>query len=130
MIYISVVHCQLCGKEIGPFRLLRDTEFCSSAHRKRYGQRLGKALHQLVTPDRISNKTAGFQTSLPFQEGVHRNAKSWTLFETGRHPIQVRRTWNLPMPPRLGTYFLRTAPPSIIVPPPVLSCRLTEPSLL
>jgi len=128
MIYISVVNCQLCGKEIGPFRLLRDTEFCSSSHRKRYGQRLGQALNQLVTPDLVSKKTASFQVSLPFQEGVHRNAKSWTLFEIGRHPVQIRRTWSIPMPPRLGTYFLKTPGASIVLPPPVLSCRLTEPS--
>ena len=130
MIYISVVHCQLCGKEIGPFRLLRDSEFCSSAHRKRYGQRLGKALHQLETPELVSRKSAGFQTRLPFQEGVQRSANGWTKFETGRHHAQIQRTWNVPLPPRLGTYFLKTADPSIMLPPPVLSCRLTEPTLL
>src|SRR5580698_8846522 len=41
--------CILCGKEIGPIRLLRDNEFCTATHRKLFRERLNKALGQAGT---------------------------------------------------------------------------------
>ena len=56
--------CLFCGKEIGPFRLLRDDEFCSSRHRKEYRERLTRGLIQAQTSDFRANKVAGFENVL------------------------------------------------------------------
>ncbi len=56
--------CLYCGKEIGPFRLLRDDEFCSSRHRKEYRERLARGLLQAQTTHVHSTKVAGFEEVL------------------------------------------------------------------
>ena len=61
--------CLYCGKEIGAFRLLRDSEFCSIAHRKKYGERLGKALHNIAEPEPAPAGVAGFLVQMPLQQG-------------------------------------------------------------
>jgi hypothetical protein len=63
------VACLYCGKEIGAFRLLRDSEFCGNAHRKAYGERLGKALHKIAEPEPPPAPMANFVSMMPFQEG-------------------------------------------------------------
>jgi hypothetical protein len=63
------VRCLYCGKEIGAFRLLRDSEFCSAPHRKKYGERLGKALHEIAAPEPAPAGVAGFRDQMPFQQG-------------------------------------------------------------
>ena len=62
--------CLYCGKEIGPFRLLRDSEFCSVAHRERYHDRLGRALGRLGTDESTPPGIAGFRIQFPLQEGT------------------------------------------------------------
>ena len=87
--------CLYCGKEIGPIRILRDSEFCSSVHRKQYGSRLGKALGQIATPERPPAGIAGFRIDVhPFQ-GNHVTAPIYAGFQAGTHSIQVRRAWPL-----------------------------------
>ena len=61
--------CLYCGKEIGAFRLLRDSEFCSALHRKKYGERLGKALQEIAAPEPAPAGIAGFRVQMPFQQG-------------------------------------------------------------
>ena len=61
--------CLYCGKEIGAFRLLRDSEFCSIVHRKKYGERLGKALHNIAEPEPAPAGVAGFRVQMPLQQG-------------------------------------------------------------
>jgi hypothetical protein len=54
------VVCQYCGREIGAIHSLRDNEFCSTAHRKRYREKLGQALCMVAESDPISTSMAGF----------------------------------------------------------------------
>ena len=61
--------CLYCGKEIGAFRLLRDSEFCSALHRKKYGDRLDKALHEIAVPEPPPAGIAGFLDEMPLQQG-------------------------------------------------------------
>jgi hypothetical protein len=63
------VRCLYCGKDIGAFRLLRDSEFCSALHRKKYGVRLGKALNDIAAPEPAPAGIAGFRVQMPFQQG-------------------------------------------------------------
>ena len=53
--------CLYCGKEIGAFRLLRDSEFCSVQHRKMYGERLSKSLHDIAAPEPPPAPIAAFR---------------------------------------------------------------------
>ena len=41
------MNCLYCGKDIGAFRLLRDSEFCGAPHRISYKNRLGRVLTQI-----------------------------------------------------------------------------------
>ena len=56
--------CLYCGKEIGPFRLLRDDEFCSSRHRKEYRERLTRGLLQAQSSEFRAHKIAQFEDVL------------------------------------------------------------------
>ena len=67
----AVPGCLYCGKDIGPFRLLRDSEFCSAVHRKSYGQRLGAALGRIGAPEPPPAGMAGFRLQMPVQDGNH-----------------------------------------------------------
>jgi hypothetical protein len=58
-----------CGKEIGAFRLLKDREFCRPDHRRKYGNRLGKAIHQLAEPEPAPAGVANFVLTMPVQAG-------------------------------------------------------------
>jgi len=58
--------CLFCGKEIGPFRILRDSEFCCSAHRKGYSTRLGKALGRISAHEPPPAPIAAFMPYKPF----------------------------------------------------------------
>jgi hypothetical protein len=64
-----IVSCSYCGKVIGAFRLLRDSEFCCDLHRRQYGERLDKALHELASPEPAPTGIAGFLDEMPFQPG-------------------------------------------------------------
>ena len=63
------MHCLYCGKEIGAFRLLKDREFCRADHRKKYGSRLGKAIHQMAEPEPPPADVATFVCKMPVQAG-------------------------------------------------------------
>src|SRR5690349_14339019 len=64
------VPCLDCGKEIGEFQILRDDEFCSSAHRKSYASRLTKALGWLSVPEPKPHSAADFTSIYPTKEGT------------------------------------------------------------
>jgi hypothetical protein len=61
-----------CGKEIGAFRLLKDREFCRPDHRKKYGSRLDRALHQLAAPEPPPAGIAEFVLKMPLQSSEAR----------------------------------------------------------
>src|SRR5687768_7524338 len=126
----ETVRCLLCGNDIGPFRLLRDSEFCSSTHRKRYSSRLGMALGQLIIPELVARKSAGFKTHLPLSEGRQEAARADSHFAIGQHEIQIQRAWTLPITRLLKDVFLKTgdAQPSPGLAP--LVCLPAQPPIL
>src|SRR5437588_5998748 len=62
--------CLYCGKEIGAFRLFRDSEFCSDAHRNNYRARLNRALHEMAAPTLAPASVAGHLVRWPVLEGA------------------------------------------------------------
>ena len=91
--------CLYCGKEIGAFRLLRDSEFCSVLHRKKYGDRLDKALHEIAVPEPPPAGIAGFINQMPLQQG--NNLSKLILWQTGKGQ---QRTWTgAPWPLTIAT---------------------------
>lgn len=120
--------CLYCGKDIGPFRLLRDSEFCSAVHRKSYGERLGRALGQISAPASAPAPIAGFQILFAIQE-----AKSASLsigFLPRAHDTRVAGGWPVSVAPPLGQSFraydgaaaapLQAAPHSAGAAPPAM----------
>ena len=85
--------CRYCGKEIGLVRQMRDREFCSSAHRKTYGARLGKAIEGLAAPEAPPAAVAGFRIDMPLQSGnLNRSVAAWELGRGGS-VIELRDAW-------------------------------------
>ncbi len=96
--------CLYCGKDIGPFRILRDDEFCSDTHRKRYVERLGKALNLMGAPEPPPAGVAGFRDSLVVRDGaaapvIHSPIRSHNV------PPRTGNSWPLRIPPALGGEF-------------------------
>ena len=92
--------CLYCGKEIGPFRLLRDKEFCCSAHRQGYSTRLGKALGRISEQPPPPAPIAAFIPYKP-SAGSNRTLSHHCTLEPFRPAIQLLRSWPLsvvPMP--------------------------------
>jgi hypothetical protein len=89
------VSCLYCGKVIGAFRLLRDSEFCCEPHRQKYGNRLGKALHVMLAPESAPAGVADFLDQMPYQQG---NCAStlipWHVVEARRR-IRTGSHWPL-----------------------------------
>jgi hypothetical protein len=59
------VACLYCGKEIGPFRILRDPEFCTDAHRRLYARRLERVINGMTDAQTGPQMSAEFR--LPTQ---------------------------------------------------------------
>ena len=78
------MRCLYCGREIGAFNLRRDGEFCSRDHRKSYGDRLNKALHQIARPEPPPARVAGFAAIWPAREGCAQS--SLHCWEPGKAP--------------------------------------------
>ena len=82
--------CLYCGKEIGLVRQMRDREFCSGAHRKSYGARLGRALEDLAAPEPPPASVAGFRIAMPLQSGnLNRSIAVWE-FERRGSAVELR----------------------------------------
>ena len=90
-----IVCCLYCGKIIGAFRLLRDSEFCSALHRIKYRERLGKALHELATAEPPPSGVAGFLDEMPFQKGNSSSTLNPWQTVTGRNRIRTGARWPL-----------------------------------
>jgi len=65
------VGCLFCGKEIGPIRVLRDSEFCTPSHRLLY---LDHALQRIDRQSLEPTLVAGFAVDWPICEGPKRPA--------------------------------------------------------
>src|SRR3954447_20758491 len=85
--------CLYCGKQIGPFRLLRDSEFCSSVHRKSYGARLGRALGQIGAPEAAPAGIAYFRPDFPIQAGNSRNAAERGYWSRSLGSLRFVQSW-------------------------------------
>ena len=90
--------CLYCGKEIGPFRLLRDKEFCCSGHRQGYKKRLGKALDQLSAHEPPPAPLATFVPYKPFV-GNNNTLSQVLTFERHSPEIRLLNTWPLAIVP-------------------------------
>src|ERR1039458_8169684 len=87
------VSCRYCGKEIGLVRQIRDREFCSVAHRKSYGARLGRAVKDMAEPEPPPAAVAGFRIDMPLQSGnLNRSVAVWE-FGHGGSAIELRDAW-------------------------------------
>ncbi|MGD0871713.1 MAG: hypothetical protein ABSB88_19340 [Bryobacteraceae bacterium] len=72
---------------------MRDREFCSAAHRKSYGARLGKALKDLAAPEPPPAAVAGFRIDMPLQSGnLNRSVAVWE-FGHGGSAFEWRDAW-------------------------------------
>ena len=90
--------CLFCGKEIGPFRVLRDSEFCCPAHRKGYSARLGKALGRISAHEPPPAPIATFIPYKPFP-GNNRSLSQVSTLEPFRPEIQLLSAWPLAVTP-------------------------------
>ena len=90
-----IVCCLYCGKVIGAFRLLKGSEFCSALHRKKYGERLGKALHEIAAPEPAPAGVAGFLDQMPLQQGNLRSTSNQWQTAGARNRIRTGARWPL-----------------------------------
>ena len=90
--------CLFCGKEIGPFRLLRDKEFCCSDHRQGYSARLGKALGRISEHQPPPAPIAPFIPYKPFP-GTNRTLSNHCTLEPFRPTVQYLNSWPLAVVP-------------------------------
>lgn len=100
---LKTVGCLYCGKEIGPLQLLRDEEFCSVAHRKRYGERLGRALHKILDSEPIPSSHADFHLIWPFYEGNSQPFKSFVFEHSGLEISLKKEDLPIDIRPVLGS---------------------------
>jgi len=82
-----------CGKDIGAFRLLRDSEFCSIVHRKKYGERLGKALHNIAEPEPAPKKKGSKDAQTGAWSLASGEAAGEEADEAPKKPSVVITTW-------------------------------------
>jgi hypothetical protein len=103
------VGCLYCGKEIGPFRVLRDSEFCSSVHRKSYNARLGRALGKLGAPEPPPAGVAGFRIAFPIQPGSAQRTPERGYLGRYLGAPKIGKSWPVTLPPALGGSFRASA---------------------
>lgn len=99
--------CLFCGKDIGPIRLLRDSEFCSPKHRKQYKDRLQKVLVRVGEPETVACGIAQFQDSLHPVSGRSTAFAAEFDFGSARHDVRVPQSWSLEIPAADGALFSR-----------------------
>ena len=99
--------CLFCGKDIGPIRLLRDSEFCSPKHRKQYKDRLQKVLVRVGEPETVPCGVAPFQDSLRPVAGRCAKAEVEFDFGSAKHRVRLPQSWSLEIPSVHGAVFSR-----------------------
>ena len=112
--------CLYCGKEIGPLRLLRDAEFCTTAHRQSYRALFDKALDRISAASAPPAKPVASAPTRPFPDA--RQAAPLPQFASSRAaPGPESDTHAVPpagIPPAAGP-----------LPPPIPALRLPLRSL-
>ena len=99
--------CLFCGKDIGPIRLLRDSEFCSPKHRKQYKDRLQKVLVRVGEPETVPCGAAPFRDSLHAVAGRTTQSEAAFDFSSSRHRVKLPQAWSLEIPAVQGAVFSR-----------------------
>ena len=99
--------CLYCGKEIGPIRLIRDSEFCSAKHRTSYQERLRKVLTQVAEPQTAVVEMATFADPFRIQEGQRQHTFAPLDYSSSPHTVKTPHAWTLSVPPVLGNEFAR-----------------------
>ena len=94
-----MVSCSYCGKVIGAFRLLRDSEFCCDLHRRQYGERFDKAVHKMTSPEPAPAGIAGFRDEMPLQPGNPSSTLIPWLITAVRGRIRTGSYWPLTLDP-------------------------------
>src|SRR5579864_6102382 len=92
------VACLFCGKDIGPIRLLRDSEFCSPKHRKEYKDRLQKVLVRVGERETVPTQVAPFQDTLRVNPGISRKSEAAFDFSSRKHTARLPQWWTLEIP--------------------------------
>jgi len=103
------VNCAYCGKEIGALRLLRDREFCSAEHRKKYGARLNRALHQIGEPEPAPAGVATFVIKLPVQDASGQRVLAPWYDAHCLQPTQNGVQWPVTLDPPISGRHKRAA---------------------
>ncbi len=94
--------CLLCGKEIGPLRLLRDNEFCSKGHRNRYKERLGRALSSIGQPEPAPAEISVFFDLIEPKAGNSASATVLTQSYSYQHSALFQKGCPVSIQPVLG----------------------------
>jgi len=94
-----IVSCSYCGKVIGAFRLLRDSEFCCDLHRRQYGERLDKALHNMAAAEPVPIGVADFCDEMPLQPGNRGSTLIPWVTTALRGRIRTGNHWPLTLDP-------------------------------
>jgi len=87
------VNCLYCGKDIGAFRLLRDSEFCSLPHRTSYKDRLGRVLTRIAESQAPPPPLAGFLIMMPPVPGNISSIVSSWLSTGSIYPVRTGVWW-------------------------------------
>jgi hypothetical protein len=116
------VSCSYCGKVIGAFRLLRDSEFCCELHRRLYRERLDKAVHEMASPEPAPSGVAGFRDEMPLQPGN----RGCTLISWQTPAVRGRIRTGNHWPLTLDTSQARSAAVAVCECDPVESPRQSE----
>jgi hypothetical protein len=96
------VACLYCGKEIGPLRLIRDSEFCSAQHRQDYRLRLRRVLTQVGEPGTTSTGLAPFFDANRPDDG---NPRSFIPSLSLRSAVRISLDWAVTVAPLTGHGF-------------------------
>src|SRR5437016_995676 len=109
--------CLYCGKEIGPFQILRDDEFCGAAHRKQYAERLGKVIGRIGTSDPRPTKMADFRAEIMLYEGNREPVlQGWMHGAIRFAGISPDSPWPVTITPLLGHDFVADSFPGASAP--------------
>ncbi len=99
--------CLFCGKDIGPIRLLRDSEFCSPKHRKLYKDRLQQVLVRVGEPETVPTHVAPFEDFLRPVSGRCAKSEATFDFSSSRHYTKLPQSWSLEIPDVGDSVFAR-----------------------
>ena len=97
--------CIYCGKEIGPLRIIRDKEFCSTSHRRAYHALLHKAFNSLAEPEPPPAPIGKFIVRLNHVEPASASTGPACEFEHSSWPVRLPGTFPAPLAAVLGSAF-------------------------